>query len=215
MGGRGAAYDISQITNWLEHQDAYVGAAMPISPDDLPAGAGLGGIEDYIGSLGHEELFALDSGGNLVAAYRGTSHAVAFPAKLLGLKGGVVTHSHPAGLEEFGATMSFADVGNMLASDWAEHRAVSTAGGRMSYSMRRTAHADAAGLRRRMNRDIPGLNRQWQETYKQVYTQQAAAGAGRREARHRARLRAVGIINAYYRRVMPEYGFTYTTRRTR
>lgn len=136
-----------------------------------------------------------------------------FPHSVLDIDGATVTHGHPKGLEEFGGTFSFADINNMLNSKWKEHRATASGQGEMNYIMRRTSKSDSQGLRNAINKEIPNLKRQIADAYKKSYTQSIKNGKSGKEARHIARQKSVGVLNAFYKKTFPQYGFEYITRK--
>lgn len=135
-----------------------------------------------------------------------------FPADLLNVPDATVTHGHPKGLAEFGGTFSFADINNMLKSNWKEHRAAASGQGGMNYIMRRTEKADAQGLRDRINKDYKQLKKSFSDTYKTEYEKALESGT-RKNAKHVARHMAVGILNAYYKNTFEQYGYEYITRK--
>ena len=212
FGGRGAGSGIGNFLDWLNNEGVNPkGKANPIDISRYQ-GKSLEEIEKRIRRLGHEELFAINENGNIVAAYKGDSTSVAFPVELIREKNLTVTHGHPKGYEEFGGTFSFADINNMLNSNWNEHRATASGQGEMNYIMRKTERADPDALRNRINKDFERLNQKVSETYRQSYLQERKR-CGQKQARHIARQQAVGILNAYYREVFPQHGYEYVTRK--
>ena len=105
------------------------------------------------------------------------------------------------------------DVRNMADSKWAEHRATASGQGEMNYIMRRTSKSNGSGLKKRIERDAPSLQRHLSTTYSSVYNNQRKAGKGESQALHIARQEAVGELNAYWKKVMPQYGYEYVTRK--
>lgn len=170
-------------------------------------------IEERIRTLAHEELFVLDADDNVVAAYRGNSTSVAFPAAELRRQDATVTHGHPKGSAEFGGTFSFADVENMTNSSWSEHRATASGQGEMNYIMRRTARSNPTALRNRVARDQARLEGEMKTTYTDAYNRAISSGKTPSAARHEARQQAVGRLNRYWKDTMPQYGYEYVTRK--
>lgn len=211
FGGRGAKSGAGENKDWLSMSGKR--RKGNVHPLDLQKykGKSLEEIERRIRRLKHEELFAVDADGKVVAAYKGNSRSVAFPATLLKEEGLTVTHGHPKGYEEFGGTFSFADIDNMLKSNWQEHRATASGQGEMNYIMRRTAQADPQGLRDRINKDYVKLKDKSRSAYKKAFLENLQQGE--RQARHIARQKQVGVLNAYYKEVFPTYGFEYITRK--
>ena len=214
MGGRGSGSGLDPLRDWLANEGGMAGG--PSTPIDLSKYQGwtLERTEDRIRKLAHEELFAFDENDQLVEAYKGGPTSVGFPITLLNMEGATITHGHPKGTSEFGGTFSWADIDNMLNSKWAEHRATASGQGEMNYIMRRTASADSQGLRNQINRDFPRIDKKWQDVYKKSYDAEIKKGTPRKQALHIARQKGVGVLNAYYKRVFPQYGFEYITRKT-
>lgn len=213
FGGRGASSGIKNIQDWLANEGGTTsGTAHPIDISTFN-GWTLEQTESRLRKLKHEELFVFDKNDQIVEAYKGDRGSVAFPAYLLNQEGITVTHGHPKGTEDFGGTFSWADVNNMLNSKWAEHRATASGRGEMNYIMRRTAKADSQGLRNRINRDFQRINTKWQQVYKDSYNNAIRSGKTKAQARHIARQKGVGVLNAYYKRTFPIFGFEYVTRK--
>lgn len=163
-------------------------------------------LENRIRGLNHEEMYAIDADGNIIAGYMGNAKSVAFPRSLLLEDGITVTHNHPLGSEGYGGTFSFADMKNFAASDWAEHRAVASGQGEMNYIARATSKttvADRRALYNRIQRDQAGLNRQIQ----------AAANSNKNLSATARRQIYVGILDNYYARILPQYNFEYVVRK--
>lgn len=213
FGGRGALLGTG-IVDWLTKEAQKGNGTARAQPIDIRKyqGKSLEAIEGRIRRLKHEELFAVNQRGEIIAAYKGGSTSVSFPVSLLEEEGITVTHGHPKGYEEFGGTFSFADIHNMLESRWQEHRATASGQGEMNYIMRRTKQADPQGLRNRINKDYLALKKKSRDAYQKAY-QEYREEHGAKQARHIARQKQVGILNAYYREVFPEYGFEYVTRK--
>ena len=163
-------------------------------------------IEDRERSLKHEEMFAIDKDGKVIAAYKGNKNSVAFPASLLSEKGITVTHGHPIGAEGYGGTLSIQDVLNMAASDWAEHRAAAQGKGEMNYIIRRnakTTEQNSRDLYARIQKDTPALKQQMLD---------AANKAGGKLSPARRRQIYTGVLDRYYAEVLPQYNFEYIAR---
>lgn len=216
MGGRGTlAYTKKRLTpsNPNIKGNTKGGKARPIDISKIKDQS-LEGIERRIRSLDHEELFVFDKDGKLIAGYMGGPHSVSFPVITLLEDGATVTHGHPKGSEEFGGTFSFADMENMLNSNWAEHRATASGQGEMNYILRRTEKSDWQGAIKQINKDIrAGLNQRWQDVYDQAYKEAIRAGKPEKEARHLARQKGVGVLNKYWADTLPKYGYEYITRK--
>lgn len=212
FGGRGSKSGLGDSGDWLDREgEKRRGKLDPIDVRKYQ-GQNLERIEARIRKLSHEQLYAFDQDGKILAAYRGNATSVCFPASLLKAKGITVTHGHPKGYAEFGGTFSFADIDNMLKSEWQEHRAAASGQGEMNYIMRRTAKADPPALRERINRDYPDLIGRAKEAYKEAYDRELKLH-GEKQARHVARQKQVGVLNAYYKEIFPQYGFEYITRK--
>lgn len=220
MGGRGAGsgisgsdHDIQKIIDWLdgEGQPKAKSKVNPINIEQYK-NQSLEKIEKRLRILEHEELFAFDGNGELIAAFKGSKDRVAFPADLLNIQDATVTHGHPKGVAEFGGTFSFADINNMLKSNWKEHRATASGQGEMNYIMRRTERADPQGLRDKINKDYQQLRKSISDTYKMEYKKALESGT-RKHAVHIARQMAVGILNAYYKDTFNQYGYEYIARK--
>ena len=205
--------DINKIKDWLS-QEGGSGGGTPQEIDISKLGnATLQDIEGKIRNLSREQLYVFDENDKLVAGYQGDKTSVSFPTDLLQMQGVTVTHGHPKGMEEFGGTFSFADINNMLRSNWAEHRATASGQGEMNYIMRSTNNANPRGLRNKINRDYQKLQRNISDTYKKAYDKTIKSGGSRQNARHVARQSAVGLLNRYYKNTMSKYGYEYITRK--
>lgn len=212
MGGRGASSDIQNIRDWLSGEG---NSGSPPKPMDVTKfdGWSLQQTESYLRNLKHEELFVFDAEGKIIAAYKGNNNSVSFPVTLFSEQGATVTHGHPKGMAEFGGTFSWADINNMLKSKWSEHRATASGQGEMNYIMRATSKANPTELRNRINRDFKRIDAKWQKAYLDAFKEQKAAGASDKQAKHVARQKGVGVLNAYYKRIFPQYGYEYVTRK--
>lgn len=203
MGGRGSWSETRKRTTIST--GGRRGRLNPMDIDQFQ-GMTLQQIEDRIRGLKHEELFAVGADGSIVAAFKGNRNSVAFPHDLLLQPGITVTHGHPIGSEGYGGTFSFADVKNMAASNWAEHRAAASGTGEMNYIIRRnakTTEQNSRDLYARIVRDEPAIRRQIKE---------AANRAGSNLSAARKRQIYTGILDRYYSEVLPQYNFEYVTR---
>ena len=211
MGGRGAGSgisgDIKGAIDWLDGESKSKKKSK-LNPIDIEKykNQRLEQIEGRIRTLAHEELFAFDGNGKLIAAFKGDECSVTFPTSLLNVQDATVTHGHPKGLEKFGGTFSFADIDNMLKSNWKEHRATASGQGEMNYIMRRTDNADTKGLRDRINKDYAQLKKTFRDTYRTEFIKAQKSGIEEKHAKHIARQMAVGILNAYYKKTFEHYG---------
>lgn len=213
MGGRGSSYSKQKFIDWLSHEGT--GSGKPPQPIDISKfqGQSLEQVEARLRVLKHEELFVFDEKGTLVEAYKGGADSVAFPTDLLQRPGVTVTHGHPKGAQDFGGTFSFADMKNMLTSQWAEHRATASGRGEMNYILRRTAKADSKGFYNRINRDYKRLEAKIDAAWDKGYNEAKAKGVPAHLAIRAARQRSVGVLNRYYKTTAAQYGYEYVTRK--
>nr|DAE55156.1 MAG TPA: hypothetical protein [Caudoviricetes sp.] len=209
---KSSGFSPKRFITWLNGENSGQRHSHPMDVSKFD-GKSLQEIESRIRSLSHEELFVLDKNDKVIQAYKGNSKSVAFPRSVLAIEGATVTHGHPKGMAEFGGTFSFADVRNMADSKWSEHRATASGQGEMNYIMRRTSKSNGSGLKKRIESDAPSLQRHLSTTYSSVYNSQRKAGKSESQALHRARQEAVGELNAYWKKVMPQYGYEYVTRK--
>ena len=213
MGGRGSNFGGGgDFTKQLLGQGGGTGQLQPLDISKM-GNMTVQQAEERARSKNHEELFIFDENDKLVAAYKGNANSVAFPSSELSRQAATVTHGHPVGTSDFGGTLSFTDVGNMLRSNWQEHRATARGQGEMNYIMRRTGKSDSQGLMNQMLKDAPKVESSFKSEYKRTYDSLKAAGRSEAQARHEARQKAVGQINRYYKNTMPKYGFEYITRK--
>lgn len=218
VGGRGSSFGGSgegndtEVYDWLAHLGETRGKLQPIDIAKYQ-GQSLEQIERRLRILKHEEAFVFDKNGSVIAAYKGNAHSVALPAELLQEKDIMVTHGHPKSTAEFGGTFSFADMRNMLKSNWAEHRATAGGQGEMNYILRKTPKADAEGFYNQINRDYVDLRQQMQNKYDAAYKQEKDKGSDMPKVLHRARQEAVGVLNAYYKNTAEKYGYEYVARK--
>lgn len=212
MGGRGASSDIQKIHDWLTGESKGGGVAKPIDISRYKNDT-LEQTERRIRNLTYEEMYVFDKSGNMICAYKGDDKSVSFPEDVLDIEGATVTHGHPKGFAEFGGTFSWADINNMLNSKWAEHRATASGQGEMNYIMRATKKADPKGLRLQINKEFPTIDKDWKSVYLDTYNEEIAKGTTKKQAKHIARQKGVGVLNAFYKRVFPQFGYEYITRK--
>ena len=170
-------------------------------------------VETRLRKLKHEELFAFDENGKIVAAYRGGRDSVRFPSSLFKRKGLTVTHGHPAGIDGFGGTLSIRDTKNMLISDWAQHRAVASGQGELNYILRKGRNADPKAFLAKIVSDESKLVSRADRAYMMGLKKALARGKPWRSALHVARQMEVGEISAWYKENAPKYGYEYIVRK--
>lgn len=211
MASRGASSGIKKINDWLsgENKGGKV-RPMDISKFD---GYTLEQVENRLRNLKHEELFVFDENGKIIAAYKGNASSVEFPSSIQNVKGATVTHGHPKGAAEFGGTFSYADMKNMLDSQWKEHRATAAGQGEMNYILRKGKNANAKGFYNRLDADYPKMKASISKKYSDVYAREKKKGTSVKQAEHIARQEAVGTLNAYYKKTASEYGYEYVNRK--
>ena len=203
--------DRQKVQDFLDNEGKQKkGKAKPLDIDKMKDKS-LEGVERKIRNLTREQLYVFDENDNLVQGYQGNKDSVAFPSTVLDMKDATVTHGHPKGMAEFGGTFSFADVNNMLKSQWKEHRATASGQGEMNYIMRRTEKSNPSGLRDQINKDYKKLQDKIAREYTKAYKKAVKEGNG--NPQHIARQAAVGALNAYYKKTMPKYGYEYITRK--
>lgn len=216
FGGRGSSADIDKLRKRMSSEGgSQRGTVKPLDASEFKDYS-LEQVESRIRGLAHEELFILDENDKVIAAYKGNATSVAFPASYLAEKGLTVTHGHPKGAEEFGGTFSFADVKNMIASNWKEHRATASGQGEMNYIMRRTSKAtpkNTSRLGRKLRNEEGKVMNNMADAYNKTYKSAIASGKSKSQAMHMARQTAVGVIDKYWSDTLPKYGFTYTKRK--
>lgn len=211
MGGRGASSGVKKIRDWMNGENKG-GKVRPIDISKFD-GYTLEQVENRLRNLKHEELFVFDENGKIIAAYKGNATSVSFPESIINVKGATVTHGHPKGAKEFGGTFSFADMKNMLESQWKEHRATAAGQGEMNYILRKGKNANAKGFYDRLNKDYPALQANISKRYSEAYTREKAKGTSTKQAEHIARQEAVGTLNAYYKTTASDYGYEYVNRK--
>lgn len=208
MGGRGAS---GPYIDHLKNLGSGGGSVEVIT--DKYKNLTLEQTEKRLRNLTHEELVIFDKDGKVAAAYKGDRTSVSFDDKWINEKGAIVTHGHPKGTEEFGGTFSFADMKNMLNSNWAEHRATASGQGEMNYIIRRTAKSNAKGFYSDINRNYDRLNNRMVRTRNSTFKRLRDEGASLSEATHAARQAMTGVLNSYYKKTAEKYGFEYINRK--
>lgn len=208
MGGRGSWSATRKGVGNTKTSSGRRGQRVP-KPMDVSQfqGMTLQQIEQRLRNLDHEELFVFGSDGTILAAYRGNASSVAFPRSELMRDGATVTHGHPSNAEGYGATFSPADVLNMAASNWSEHRATASGRNEMNYIIRRNSSNTDAKSRELYNRvraDAPAL---------QAEMNRAATAAGRNLSPASRRQIYTGVLDRYWKKTLPQYGFDYVTRK--
>ena len=207
MGGRGSWSATRKGTGTTRTSSGGSGQRTP-HPMDVKQfqGMTLQEIEDGIRALGHEELFVIDKDGAVLAAYKGNKNSVAFYSSDLQRQGVTVTHGHPKGAEGYGATSSLQDVQNMAASNWAEHRAAASGKNELNYIIRRNSsntEAKSKALYEKIRKDTPSI---------QAEIHSEANKAGKNLSAASRRQIYTGVLDRYYSKTLPKYGFDYITR---
>ena len=207
MGGRGSWSAVRKGNGTIRTSLGGSGQRNPVPMDvEQFQGMTLQEIEDRIRNLEHEELFVIDKDGTILAAYEGNEHSVAFYHSELMREGVTVTHGHPKGEEGYGATFSLQDVMNMAASNWAEHRAGASGKNELNYIIRRNSSntdAKSEALYTKIRRDSASIN---------ADIQSALNKAGKNLSATSKRQIYTGVLDRYYTKVLPQYGFDYVTR---
>lgn len=163
-------------------------------------------IEDRIRVLDHEELFVIGKDGTVLAAYRGNDNSVAFYSSDLMRRGVTVTHGHPSNVLGYGATFSLQDVQNMAVSNWAEHRDAASGKNELNYIIRRNSSntdAKSGELYEKIKKDTPSIKAE-------IQSEVNKAGKGLSPASKRQIY--TGVLDRYYSKTLPKYGFDYITR---
>lgn len=207
MGGRGSWSATRKGDGATNTSSGRSGQRIP-RPIDVSQfqGMTLQEIENRIRSLDHEELLVIGKDGTVLAAYKGNKNSVAFYKSEFQRQGATVTHGHPKGAEGYGATFSLQDVQNMAASDWAEHRAAASGKNELNYVIRRNSSntvAKSRALYERIRKDAAGI---------QAEISLAASRAGKGLSAASKRQIYTGVLDRYYSKTLPKYGFDYITR---
>ena len=208
MGGRGA---YSAASRYASRQTGGIGGkAIPIDTSKIKDKS-LQGIENRIRKLQHEEAFVFDANDNLVAGVSGGSSSVGIPKNWESMDGATVTHGHPTGNYGYGGALSPADADLMASTKWKEVRAAANGQGEYNYIMRRTSKSDNAGLKAQIAKDTPKLEQDIQSTFLKTFNNAIKAGKSKQSASHEAAQKATGIVDAYWKKTMPKFGFEYIT----
>lgn len=208
MGGRGSYSSTRKGEGAVNTSSGRSGQRVPV-PMDLNKfqGMTLQEIENRIRNLGHEELFVVDKDGSILAAYKGNANSVAFYRPELLRDGVTVTHGHPSGAEGYGATFSIQDVINMATSNWAEHRVAASGKNELNYIIRRNAsntEKKSSQLYERIQKD---------KTILQSKMQREQIRAGKNISASAKRQMYTGVLDRYWKEILPQYGFDYVTRK--
>lgn len=171
----------------------------------------LQGIENKIRQLKHEEAYIFDKNDKLVAGASGGNSSVGIPNNWGNLDGATVTHGHPVGKYNFGGTLSMADANLMANTKWGEMRAAASGKGEYNYIMKRTSKSDNSGLKNRIAKDSKNMEKNIADTYKKSYNKAIASGKSESKARHESAQKAVGLMQSYWRKTLPQYGFVFVT----
>lgn len=130
MGGRGAF----SMSAWANGGIGAGGSSLDVT--DRYRGMSLQQAEDAIrGIRDHEEAVVFDKNMNVIAAYSGGSGSVQLPESLKRKDGITITHNHPPGSADYGATFSPADISWFASSRAREIRAVGQGQGEHVYSV--------------------------------------------------------------------------------
>ncbi len=208
MGGRGSYSATRKGTGNVKTSSGRTGqrVARPMDVSKFQ-GMTLQEIEDRIRNLDHEELFVIGRDGTVLAAYKGNSNSVAFSRSELFRNGATVTHGHPKATEGYGATFSPQDVLNMAASNWAEHRAAASGKNEMNYIIRRNSsntQKKSAELYSKVQGDTARLMAEMSAE---------ASKAGKNLSTASRRQIYTGVLDRYWSKTLPKYGFDYVTRK--
>lgn len=203
MGGRGAV----SATAWANSGLGTGGNAIDVTAKYQ--GMTLAQAEDVIrGIKGHEEAVIFDKDMNVIAAYSGGSGSVALPDELKKKDGITITHNHPTGDTNYGATLSPADVAWLATSRAAEIRAVAAGQGEYVYSLQVRGKQSAVSTKyaktqlnlwaHQVRRDATpvssGGTGKLQAEYKRLYNQYKQSGMSTRAAKHAAWQQATGDL---------------------
>lgn len=206
FGGRGAASNA-----WRAMQGTPKGKPNPIDISKIK-NQKLSAVENSIRGKQHEEAYVYDENGNLVAGFRGGKGSVSIDSSKIP-DNGVVTHNHPTGQADFGATFSFADVEHLANKNYKEMRAVSSGQGEYNYIMRKGANANSKGFVNQIAKDKPKIERDFKSSYKTEYDKAIKAGKTTKQASHQARQVGTGVIAKYWADTAPQFGFEYIRRK--
>lgn len=172
MGGRGSV----SMTAWAT---GVGGASVDIT--DKYMGMSLSEAENTLrGIKGHEEAVVFDKKMNVIAAYSGGTGSVAIPETLKKKDDITITHNHPTGDADYGATFSPADVSWFGSSRAKEIRAVGAGQGEYIYSLRTTGKQSAVSTKYEKTQ----LNA-WAHKVIADATPKSQGGTGKLQARYR------------------------------
>lgn len=212
MGSRGSASKIATRAAKYLTQKGRPAASKQVDIQKIKDKT-LQGIEDRVRHLKHEEAFLFDSSDKLMDGRSGGKSSVGIPSLWDQVPGATVTHGHPVGNYNFGGTLSMADADRMAQTEWSEMRAAAAGQGEYNYIMRRTAKADNEGLRRQIGRDADRMEKSIKTEFQKAFKNAIARGQTRESALHEAAQKATGLMDAYWKQVLPQYGFEYVTRK--
>lgn len=211
MGGRGASSGAKRAAVRLTSPSVSGSKSYPVDTSNLKDKT-LQGVENRIRRLQHEEAFIFGKDGQVIAGVSGGNSSVGIPNNWKAIDGATVTHGHPTGRLNFGGTLSMADAKMMASTNWAEMRAAATGQGEYNYILRRTSHSDNAGLQSRIASDKSVMETRIKSEYQTAYSNAIKAGKSNASALHLAAQKATGIMDTYWKKVLPQYGFEYIKR---
>lgn len=213
MGSRGQTSGIvHSLLAALFGRVKYNPQAIPIELS-LIKDKSLQGIEERARHADHEEAFLFDNNGNVIKGVAGVAHTVAIPESWNNIEGATVTHGHIKGDHGFGGTFSVKDVRRMTKTRWAELRVATSGQGEYNYIMRRTSGSDNIGLKKQIIRDREKLTKAYTNKFEEIYEKSIDRGMRREQALHMAVQQAAGIVDTYWKRVLPQFGFDYVKRK--
>lgn len=208
FGGRGASYFAGRQAQAMVGGGS--GKAIPLDVDKLKDKT-LQGIENRIRKLKHEEAYIFDADDKLVAGVSGGNSSVGIPNSWNNMDGATVTHGHPVGDYNFGGTLSMADADMMAKTKWSEMRASANGKGEYNYIMKRTPKSDNSGLRAQIAKDRPQMETDIVNAYKKAYNDAISQGKSTKTAKHESAQIATGLMQNYWRKTLPQYGFDFVT----
>ena len=209
FGGRGASSAASRQGQAMTGKKSG-GKSIPIDISKIKDQT-LQGIENRIRKLKHEEAFVFDKDGKLIAGVSGGNSSVGIPDSWLKMDGATVTHGHPVDVYNFGGTLSMADAEVMAGTKWNEMRAAASGKGEYNYIMKSTPKANRKGLINQINKDRTKMEDSIVNTYKKAYNDAIAKGKSTKQAMHEAAQQGTGVMQNYWRKTLPKYGFVFTT----
>lgn len=170
-------------------------------------------LENRLKTLDHEEAFIFDKNGKLVSAYTGGESEVSIPAWEFLRKDATITHGHPVDKNNYGGTLSPADVMNIADSSIGQMRAVAQGQGEYKYIVRRTSKADGKGLKSKINRDLGWLEKTAKEEAKNTKRRVYKKTGSKASASHAAEQAYKGVYDWYWKDTLPQFGFDYVKRK--